>query len=145
MTIDKNMEIVRAFIQKFWIEGNHDYLEQYLTKDYVDHAYVPSNVQGLKNMALVLHTAFPDQMTTEESIVAQDDRVIVRLRMTGTHQGNFRGTEATQNRVDVKLYREYRLHNDKIAEHWALFDTASLFRQIGAELHQQPACQIKNK
>jgi predicted ester cyclase len=63
--------------------------------------------------------------------------------MSGTHQGNFRGTEATQNPIDVNLYREFRLIDGKISEHWALFDTASLFRQIGAELHEQPACQIK--
>ncbi|MNV73979.1 SnoaL-like polyketide cyclase [compost metagenome] len=95
------------------------------------------------NMAHLLHTAFPDQNSTVESIIGQGTLVVVRLRMTGTHLGVFRGTEASHNRVDVRLYREYRLEDGKIAEHWALFDTASLFRQIGAELNQQPACQIK--
>jgi predicted ester cyclase len=144
MIAEENIEIVRTFIQRFWNEGNFKCMEQYLTEDYVDHAYVPNNAVGLENTVRILHTAFPDQFSAEESIVAQGDRVVVRLRMTGIHKGIFRGTEPTQNRVEVKLYREYRLMNGKIAEHWALFDTASLFRQIGAELHQQPVCQINN-
>ncbi|MFE5319943.1 ester cyclase [Paenibacillus sp. NPDC056579] len=143
MKAETNMETVRSFIQAFWNEGNLACTDQYITEDYEDHAYVPNNVIGLKETARVLHTAFPDQCSAVESIVAQGDRVVVRLAMTGTHLGLFRGTEATGNRVDVKVYREYRLVNGKIAEHWALFDTVSLLRQIGAELHQQPACRIK--
>jgi predicted ester cyclase len=133
MTIEQNKEVVRAFIQKFWNEGNRQCADQYLSEEYIDHAYVPNDVNGLKNMAIVLHTAFPDQVSALESMVAEGDRVIVRLRMTGTHQGDFRGAKATHNSVDVSLYREYRLSNGKIAEHWALFDTASLFRQIEVE------------
>ncbi|WP_182302353.1 ester cyclase [Cohnella cholangitidis] len=142
MSIEQNIELVRTFIRKFWNEGNLECKDQYLTEDYVDHAYVPSNKDGLANMAGILHTAFPDQVSTVESIVVQDDRMVVRLRMTGTHEGDFRGTAASHQRIDVNLYREYRIENGRIAEHWALFDTASLLRQIGAELHQQPVCQI---
>jgi predicted ester cyclase len=142
MQSEENMEIVRQFIQKFWNEGDFGCTERLLAEDYVDHAYVPNNVDGLKGMAGILHAAFPDQSSFEESIVAQGDRVVVRLRLTGTHKGNFRGTEATQNQVMVKVYREFRIANGQIAEHWALLDTASLFRQIGTELHEQPACPI---
>ncbi|SDE49486.1 Predicted ester cyclase [Paenibacillus sp. UNCCL117] len=142
MQNEPNVTIVRDFIQKFWNEADSSCLNQFLAEDYVDHAYVPNDMAGLTNMARVLHTAFPDQVSSEESIVSQGDRVVVRLKLRGTHTGNFRGTEATHQSVDVNLYREYRLAHGKIAEHWALFDTASLLRQIGAELHEQPACQI---
>ncbi|MCD9022170.1 ester cyclase [Cohnella silvisoli] len=137
-----NIEIVRGFIKKFWNDGDFECVAEWLTEDYVDHAYVPGNREGLLNMARILHSAFPDQSSTEENIVAEGDRVVVRLRMTGTHQGNFRGTEATNHPIDVRLYREYRILDGKIAEHWALFDTAALLRQIGAELNEQPACRI---
>ncbi|WP_246469514.1 ester cyclase [Cohnella nanjingensis] len=141
--MEKNKELVSAFVREFWNEGNLYCLERYLSADYIDHAYVPGNREGLAQMAGILRAAFPDQASAVESMVAQDDRVVVRLRLTGTHEGNFRGTEATFNPVDVKLYREYRIADGKIAEHWALLDTASLLRQIGAELNEQPACRIK--
>ena len=142
MKNESHVELVRQFIQQFWNEGDFDCAERLLTEDYVDHAYVPNNADGLKGMAGILHAAFPDQSSLEESIVTQGDRVVVRLSLRGTHKGTFRGTEATRNQVEVKVYREFRIANGRIAEHWALLDTASLFRQIGAELHEQPACPI---
>jgi predicted ester cyclase len=145
MGSNENIEVIRSFIRNFWNEGNLNCTDQYLTSDYVDHAYVPNNKVGLEMMARTLNDAFPDQVFTEESILAQGDCVVVRLRLRGTHLGNFRGTEATNHLVDVKLYREFRLKEGKISEHWALLDTASLFRQIGAELHEQPVCQIKKQ
>ncbi|MCC3372583.1 ester cyclase [Cohnella sp. REN36] len=135
--------LVLDFIREFWNEGRTESLDRYLTDDYADHAYVPGDREGLARMADALRTAFPDQSSAVESVIAQGDRVIVRLRLTGTHQGNFRGKEATFLPVNVTLYREYRLTDGRIAEHWALLDTAALLRQIGAELHEQPACRIK--
>ncbi|WP_027086909.1 ester cyclase [Cohnella panacarvi] len=142
MSMEDNVSIVRQFIQRFWNEGDLGCTERFLTEDYVDHAYIPGNVAGLKLTAGSLHAAFPDQSSVEESIIAQGDRVVVRLKLEGTHRGNFRGTEATQNRINVKVYREFRLANGRIAEHWALLDTAALLRQIGAELNEHPACRI---
>jgi hypothetical protein len=34
--------------------------------------------------------------------------------------------------LQALVYREYRLTGGRIAEHWALLDTATLLRQIGA-------------
>lgn len=138
-----NSEVVRAFVKRFWNEGNLECVNELLTADYVDHAYVPGNKEGMLNMANILRTAFPDQTSTEESIVAEDNRVMIRLRMRGTHLGNFRGAEATGLPIDVRIYREYRLVDGQIAEHWALVDNASLLRQINVELNEQPACRIK--
>ncbi|MBD0379412.1 ester cyclase [Paenibacillus sedimenti] len=142
-SIETNVGIVHSFIESFWNAGNMEMVEHMLTEDYVDHAYIPGNREGLLNTAQVLHTAFPDQRSDVKQMIAQDDRVVVRLTMRGTHQGTFRGTEATHNPIEVNLYREYRLVDGKIAEHWALFDTAALLRQIGAELNEHNACKIK--
>ncbi|MFD2331193.1 ester cyclase [Cohnella sp. GCM10020058] len=134
--------VARDFIERFWNEGDSACIAQYLTDDYLDHAYEPGNADGLLAMAERLRTAFPDQRSTVESVTAEGDRVVVRLRMKGTHLGTFRGKAATGLPIDAKLYREYRVANGRIAEHWALFDTATLLRQIGAELNEQPACRV---
>jgi predicted ester cyclase len=41
------------------------------------------------------------------------------------------------------VYWEYHLVDGKMVEHQALFDRASLFRQIGAQLTSENACKIK--
>ncbi|WP_217593472.1 ester cyclase [Cohnella sp. GbtcB17] len=135
-------EVALDFIERFWNEGDTASISLYLTDDYVDHAYEPGHMEGLLAMAERLRTAFPDQRSTVESVTTEGDRVVVRLRMKGTHLGTFRGKAATGLPIDAKLYREYRVADGRIAEHWALFDTATLLRQIGAELNEQPACRI---
>jgi steroid delta-isomerase-like uncharacterized protein len=137
-----NEALVRSFVERFWNGKEVDSVGDFVTEDYTDHAYRPGDVNGLKHTAHTLNGAFPDQTSRLESIVAAGDRVVVRLTMTGTHKGDFRGKEATNRPIDVAVYREYRIENGKIAEHWALFDTATLLRQIGAELHEQPACRL---
>ena len=137
-----NKELVNAFVERFWNNGDFDCVTEFLTADYVDHDYVPGIREGLLNMARILYEAFPDQTSHMESVIAEEDRVIIRLRLRGTHQGSFRGTEATGLPIDVRVYREFRLVEGRIAEHWALLDTASLLRQIGAELNEQPACRL---
>ncbi|SFB55475.1 conserved hypothetical protein, steroid delta-isomerase-related [Cohnella sp. OV330] len=135
-------EVALDFIERFWNAGDCSCISQCLTDDYLDHAYEPGNAEGLLAMAERLRTAFPDQRSTVESVTSEGDRVVVRLRMTGTHLGTFRGKAATGQPIDAKLYREYRISHGRIAEHWALFDTAALLRQIGAELSEQPACRV---
>ncbi|MDG0811574.1 ester cyclase [Cohnella rhizosphaerae] len=140
--LTSSAEVGLAFIERFWNEGDASCIATCLTDNYVDHAYEPGNAEGLLAMAERLRTAFPDQRSTVESVTVEGDRVVVRLRMKGTHLGTFRGMEATGLPIDARLYREYRIADGRIAEHWALFDTASLLRQIGAELNEQPACRI---
>lgn len=84
-------EVALDFIERFWNNGDASCISPILTDDYVDHAYEPGNAEGLLAMADRLRTAFPDQRSTVESVTAEGDRVVVRLRMKGTHLGTFRG------------------------------------------------------
>jgi steroid delta-isomerase-like uncharacterized protein len=127
---EKNAEIVCEFMEKVWNAGDPAAVDRFLTPDYIEHAYDPKNIAGLQAMVTLLATAFPDQRSDIEDCVAEADRVMVRLRLTGTHQGTFRTKEATGNRIDVRAVRWFRLGDGKIAEHWALLDTLALFRQI---------------
>ncbi|MEK0313456.1 ester cyclase [Cohnella sp. 56] len=135
-------DVALAFVEQFWNGGDLACTAAYLADDYRDHAYEPGDAAGLRQTAEALWRAFPDQRSEVESATASGDRVVVRLRMTGTHLGDFRGTAATGQPIDVKVYREYRIEEGRIAEHWALLDTASLLRQIGAQLHEHQACRV---
>jgi hypothetical protein len=42
--------------------------------------------------------------------------------------------------ADPAVYREFRLADGKIAEHWALLDTPTLLHQIGARPSPENAC-----
>src|ERR1700687_5776900 len=53
-----------------------------------------------KQVFELLRTAFPDvYVTVEEMLAAEGDRVIVRTRTAGTHQGSFMGIAPTNKPV----------------------------------------------
>ncbi|WP_177237582.1 ester cyclase [Paenibacillus sp. 1_12] len=55
--------------------------------------------------------------------------------MLGTHLREFRGSGPTGHPIEAAVYREYFIKDKQIAEHWALFDTATLLMQIGAQFN----------
>lgn len=62
---------------------------------------------------------------------AAGDRVAVRVRLTGTHSGDFLGHPPTGRRVDYKSNEIYRIADGKIAAEWICSDTLSLMTQTG--------------
>ena len=80
--------------------------------------------------AVMFRRAFPDLQADIEDIFASGDRVAVRLRMRGTHEGDYLGMPATGRAVSYVSHEFYRIEDGLIAEEWICSDTASLFRQI---------------
>lgn len=136
-----NTDTVRAFIEAFWNVRSLDTTDRFLAPDYIDHAYTPPTVEGLKATAAELAAALPDHRSTIEDVVAQGDKVVTRMMLRGTHGGPFRGAAPTGNMIEVNVYRMYRLAGGKIAEHWALLDTATLLRQIAVQPSAENACK----
>ncbi|HZH03922.1 MAG TPA: ester cyclase [Myxococcaceae bacterium] len=127
-----NANLVRSFIDRVWNELRPDAAAAFLAADYRDHAYLPGDRLGLENAIGELGRALPDARSSIEDLIASGDRVAVRIVLRGTHLGEFRNHPASGVAVEVKVTRWYRLADGKIAEHWALFDTASFLRQIGS-------------
>jgi predicted ester cyclase len=135
-----NTRLVLQFVDEFWNRANATAADLFLSATYVDHTYQPANREGLVQTLTQLSISFPDHVQTIEAHVAQDDLVVLRMRLRATHLGDFRGTPPTGNPIDVPVYRMYRIASGQIAEHWGLLDTATLLRQIGTTPTPQNAC-----
>ncbi|MGO4387492.1 ester cyclase [Microvirga sp. 2YAF29] len=125
-------EFIRQFMSTVWDKAQIEAAEGFVTTDYIDHAY-DGGLDALKAQIAQLHGAFPGSLHMIEDILVEGDRVMLRARLQGRHTGAFRAIPATDAPIDVRVARWFRLENGKIAEHWALLDTISLFRQIGKE------------
>ena len=77
-------------------------------------------------------SAFPDLELRVEELITQDDLVVARLSLQGTHRGEFSGVPATGNDVEFESVEIFRLAEDKIAEQWVVMSTMGLFQQLGA-------------
>jgi len=63
--------------------------------------------------------AFPNLRMEPEDVLASGDKVVARLRATGTHEGELMGIPATDRSVDVQLIDIMPFdENGLVAEHW---------------------------
>jgi steroid delta-isomerase-like uncharacterized protein len=78
----------------------------------------------------LMRCAFPDLRADIEDILADRDKVAVRVRFRGTHAGEFLGFPATGRTVEYVSHEFYRIADGLIAEEWICSDMATLFRQL---------------
>jgi predicted ester cyclase len=76
--------------------------------------------------------AFPDVEATAEHLIAEDDLVVVRWSVAGTHEGELRGIEPTGREVAYEEWAMYRVVDGEITAAWFQTDAFSLYGQIGA-------------
>jgi C-1 hydroxylase len=130
MSLEENKAIVRRFIEVY-NRRNLDLIDDFVAPDYVDHTNKVDR-EGLKQLFNMGLTAFPDWHETIEDIIAEGDKVWVRLAYTGTHKGEFIGIPPTGKKITSKAVDIYRIVNGKLAEYWNVTDNVNIFKQIGA-------------
>jgi steroid delta-isomerase-like uncharacterized protein len=102
--------------------------------DVVFHAAGGRKMHGLeqlKQMIDRLLRAFPDHHETIDDIVAEDDKVVARVRWTGTHQGEYLGAAPTGKQVTYTAITIYRIEGGKVVESWQEGDRIGLMQQLG--------------
>ncbi|MFO7571088.1 MAG: ester cyclase [Gaiellaceae bacterium] len=122
--------------------GDVDGFGELLGDDFVDHEELPGlepTKEGVKAFFGMYIAAFPDLRMDAEDVLPSGDKVVARVRATGTHQGEFMGMPATGKAVDAQLIDIIRFGDDGLAhEHWGVFDTMTMMQQLGA-IPDEPA------
>ena len=76
-------------------------------------------------------TVFPKYEMFMDEITAEGDRVVVRARVKGVHEGEFNGIQPTHRNVEFPFVVSYDIENGKIVHHWLLADSMILMEQLG--------------
>lgn len=94
---------------------------------------IPPTKAGVLQYFQMLRAAFPDLRMDVEDVLADGDKAVARVRVTGTHTAEFMGIPATGRSVAVNLIDISRFGNDGLArEHWGVVDQLALMQQLGA-------------
>lgn len=116
--------------------GDVDGFAEFLAEDFVEHEESPGlspTKDGVKAFFRMYLAAFPDLRFEVEDLLSSGDKVVGRVRATGTHQGEFMGMPPTGKGVDVQLIDIIRFGDDGLAhEHWGVFDALGMMQQLGA-------------
>ena len=131
---DANVALVRSTLDAF-NEGDLDTCVARMGPDFVMYLAGLPPMRGpevWRQGAGVIRFGFPDLHARIDDLVAEGDRVAVRLTFRGTHPGEFLGVPATGRTVSYVSHEFYRIAGGLVAEEWVCSDTDTLFRQLGA-------------
>ena len=135
MTVENHKAIVSQFIEDVLNTGNIDHTNQYFHDDVVELDPFPGQgpgIEGLKDVLVMLRTAFPDMNWEVQEQIGEGNDVVTRFTWTATHQGDFLGIPATSNPVSVRGTVIDHFCDCKIKETRILMDMMGLMQQIGA-------------
>jgi len=92
---------------------------------------VPDYLEKTLKILISEANAFPDLHYTIEDMIAEGDKVVVRLTFSGTHRGEFMGVAPTNKRVTTTAIFIQRIVSGKLVEEWSNADLLGFFQQLG--------------
>ena len=139
MSAEQNKAILRQAYDAI-NRNDLDALDEMAASDITDHDPAPGQgpgLEGVKDYFSSLHAAFPDVHMDVEDMIAEGDKVVARVSVSGTHQGEFMGIAPTGNRVTITGIDILRITDGKAVEHWGKFDDLGMMEQLG--VMEQPS------
>ena len=134
MPAEKNKAIVRRFMTAY-NDRELDIFDELVAEDYYDHVFEQRGREHLKQLFTTAFVGFPDWYEAIEVIIAEDDKVWVRVKATGTHTGewNLFGAVLPPTGQEVTLHMVFiwRIENGQLAEGWEVDADLAFLMQLG--------------
>ena len=115
--------------------GDIDGFGELLADDVVEHEETPGfepTKAGVVDLFTQYRAAFPDLRMEPLDVIAGGDRVVSRVRMSGTQQGEFMGMPASGKSFDIEVIDIMRFDEDgRVAEHWGVSQELKMLQQLG--------------
>ena len=128
---EQNKTLARRWFEDLFNRGDLDAAEEILSAEFVDHLprEEERGLEELKQYVTMYRAAFPDIRDTIDELVAEGEKVVVRLTSRGSHQGEFMGIAPTGRHVRFSRMRLFRIAENKTAESWVNIDQLGLLEQ----------------
>ena len=110
-------------------------VDRILSEDWVDIPSAPGQPpgrEGVKQVLVQLTTGFPDLKATNEDILQEGNKVVVRSQITGTQRGGFMGLPTKNRKVNIMAIDIHEFRDGKIVRTWHTEDWLTGLHQLGA-------------
>jgi steroid delta-isomerase-like uncharacterized protein len=133
MSLEENKAVVRKMFEAI-NKQNLASLDELMAPDFVLHMHARQARGWEVNRQVVEDEikAFPDLHVAIEDIIAEGDKVCIRLKETATHTGEYHGLAPTGNKLSYTVVAIWRTVEGKIAEGWITYDQMDFLKQLGA-------------
>lgn len=134
VSADENKAIVHRFMEAY-NNRQLDIFDELVAEDYIDHVFEQRGREYLRQLFTMAFEAFPDWYEAIEDIIAEGDRVWVRVKATGTHTGewNLFGAQLppTGKKTTMMMVFIWRIADGQLAEGWEVDDNLEFLKQLG--------------
>ncbi|TVP41979.1 ester cyclase [Candidatus Nitrosocosmicus arcticus] len=91
---------------------------------------LPRNKEGFKQFIYLLWNAFPDIRIIFDDIIIEENKVVCRYTLLGTHKGEFLGMPPTNKTFRVNGMTIFYFQDKKCVQRWNLVNMTSLIEQL---------------
>lgn len=120
----RNEEIGRRWYEEMWSKPNLEVADELVDKDY-NPEWVSIEAKGpeqIKHEIRYFRSVFPDLKYEIVDLIADDEKVWIRYKGSGTQKGNAWGFEPTEKRVEFEgATILYINSHGKIIDRWGAF------------------------
>ena len=135
MSMEENRAVIRRYCEEVVNKGNVALVDELWDANVINHGLAPGILPGaayIKVLVQRFHAAFPDLHFTIEDMIAEGEKVVIRLTVRGTHKGEFLGIAATGKQVTTTTIAIYKFASGRIVEVWGIRDDRGVLQQMGA-------------
>jgi predicted ester cyclase len=130
-----NKRLVRRALEEIYARGDLELVNELVHPDFVDddprHPELATGPDSVKQTVQSLQGAFDGLRFEVEDEIAEGDKVVQRVIMSGRHTGPLVGREPTGRQFAVRHIYIWRIADGKIVEHWGSRDDLGLLEQLG--------------
>jgi predicted ester cyclase len=134
MTIEDNKAVVRRFIEEVFVQASPEAADELAAPDFTPHSWpgVKPGIENLKQGQQRVSAGLADISMKIEDMIAEGDRVAVRLTAHARQEGEFMGLPPSGREYTISETHIFRVTDGKVAEHWLNADMLGLMQQLGA-------------
>jgi steroid delta-isomerase-like uncharacterized protein len=135
---EQNKALVRRWFDEVMGQGKIDTLDAIcaecspnfiVIKGALDPA--PTGMEGLRQLVRGFREAYPDMKFTIEDQIAEGDKVVTRVTVRGTHQGEVFGIPPTGKPFEISGTSIWEVKHGLLIQEWVNWDSLGLLRQLG--------------
>ncbi len=135
MAPEDDKRLARRALEEIYAKGALERADELVHPGFVDHEPAhpeqPTGPESVKQTVRRLHSAFGELRFAVEDEIAEGDRVVQRVTMSGRHTGPLMGREPTGRPFAVRHVYIWRIADGKLVEHWGSRDDLGLLGQLG--------------
>ncbi len=131
-----NKERVRGIVDRIFVHQEDAAIDELVAEDFVPHTFgpMPTGREGLREGMRRAAGGVSDPEFVIHDMIAEGDRVAVRLTTAARHTGRFMGIEPTGRRYSIDEIHIFRLRDGLLTEHWHEFDKGNLLAQLRGDV-----------